>query len=126
MKEPKASRWKVLPSALVKAGAWLRGAVVVVVVGALVVDVVVGGSVVVVVVGGSVVVVVVGGSVVDVVLGGVVLVVVVGAAVVVVVAAPPADTALQSFAVWVAPVGTWPAASSTWTMPLPSLAAQIV
>ena len=88
-----------------------------VVVGALVVDVVVGGSVVVVVVGGSVVVVVV---------GGVVLVVVVGAAVVVVVAAPPAETALQSFAVCVAPAGTWPAASSTWTMPLPSLATQMV
>ena len=94
-----------------------------VVVGGLVVDVVVGGAVVVVV--ATTVVVVVGATVV-VVVGGVLVVVVVGAAVVVVVAAPPAEMALQSFAVWVAPTGTWPAASSTWTMPLPSLATQML
>ncbi|HVA09316.1 MAG TPA: hypothetical protein VNG12_21500 [Acidimicrobiales bacterium] len=82
------------------------------------------GALVVVVVGGTVVVVV--GATVVVVVGGVVVVVVVGDAVVVVVAAPPAEMALQSFAVWVVPAGTWPAASSTWTVPLPSLATQIV
>jgi hypothetical protein len=110
----------VVEDPLVKIGAWSLGAVVVVVVGAVVVVVVeVGGTVVVVVVVlvGGTVVVVVGGAVVD---------VVVGAAVVVVVVAPPAATAVeQSSAVCVAPVGTSPAPSRAWTVPLPSLATQM-
>jgi hypothetical protein len=112
--DPKTPWRKVVESLLVKLGAWRLGAVVVVVE-------VVGGTVVVVLVAGATVVVVVGGTVV------VVLVVLGGAVVVVVVPPAPAPARLvQSFALWEGLAGTWPVASSTCTIPLPSLATQML
>ena len=53
------------------------------------------------------------------------VVVVVATSAVVVVVGPPDMTAAQSSAVWVAPAGTLPFPSSTWTVPLPSFATQM-